>query len=218
MREKLLGILIFVLLSLSVILSQRTFEAQSTTTSLDVSKSKPDNINYTSVFDGKTLDGWQMAGKGNFEVVNNTIQSGGEGILWYKNKEFHNFILKLEWMVSTEDDNSGVFVRFPNLGNDPKIAVKKGYEIQIDDGAGNPIHHTGAIYDFSPPSKPLSLNSNEWNRMEINATDQSYTVFINGEKINEFTGDRLQEGHIGLQSHDEKSKVLFRNISIREFG
>jgi len=217
MREKLLGILIFLLLSLSVLLLPRTFEAQSTTKSLDVGKPKPDNINYTSVFDGKTLDGWQMAGKGNFEVVNNTLQSGGEGILWYTNKEFHNFILKLEWMVSSEDDNSGVFVRFPNLGNDPKIAVKKGYEIQINDGAGNPIHHTGAIYDFSPPSKSLSLNSNKWNKMEINATDQSYTVFINGEKINEFTGDRLQKGHIGLQSHDEKSKVFFRNISIGEF-
>jgi len=33
----------------------------------------------------------------------------------------------------------GVFVRLVDLGNDPKIAIKEWYEIQIDDGTGNPL-------------------------------------------------------------------------------
>ena len=42
---------------------------------------------------------------------------------------------KLEWKVSDESDNSGVFVRFPDPDNNPNNAVREGYEIQIDDQA-----------------------------------------------------------------------------------
>ena len=87
-----------------------------------------------------------MAGKGNFTVTDDSaLRTGGQGILWYTEKEFDNFVLKLDWKVSDKGDNSGVFVRFPNLDNDPKIAVKEGYQIQIDDGAGNPLHHQEQI-------------------------------------------------------------------------
>jgi hypothetical protein len=59
-------------------------------------------------------------------------------------------------IVVHKDDNSSVFVRFPNLGNDPLIAVTNGYGIQIDDMAspeGNPTHQSGPIYDFAAPRK-----------------------------------------------------------------
>jgi hypothetical protein len=42
------------------------------------------------------------------------------------------------------------------------------------------------------------------------------TVIINGQKVTEFTGSRLTEGYIGLQAHDDESKVSFRNIMIKE--
>jgi Domain of Unknown Function (DUF1080) len=52
--------------------------------------------------------------------------------------------------------------------------------------------------------------------MEIQAQGQFYTVIINGHKVTEFTGSRMTEGYIGLQAHDDKSKVSFRNIMIKE--
>jgi Domain of Unknown Function (DUF1080) len=52
--------------------------------------------------------------------------------------------------------------------------------------------------------------------MEIQTQDQSYTIVINGYKVTEFTGSRMTEGYIGLQAHDDKSKVSFRNIMIKE--
>ena len=173
--------------------------------------------NYTKIFDENILHGWKMAGNGNFVVTEDkSLKSGGQGILWYTKAIFDNFILRLNWKVSDEDDNSGVFVRFPNVANDPKIAVKNGYEIQIDDGAGNPLHRTGAIYDYSAPSKLVSKPPGQWNSMEIKVINQSYSVSINGEKINDFRGDRQVSGYIGPQSHDDKSNVFFRNIEINE--
>jgi Domain of Unknown Function (DUF1080) len=177
------------------------------------------NSNFTSIFDGKTLDGWKMAGNGRFMIVepDAALQSeGGMGLLWYSENKYKNFIFRLEWKVSDEGDNSGVFVRFPDPDDNPNIAVREGYEIQIDDGAGDPIHQTGAIYDFAAPSKIASKPPGQWNTMEIQVSSQSYTVIINGQKVTEFTGSRMTEGYVGLQAHDDKSKVSFRNILIKE--
>jgi len=77
--------------------------------------------NYTQIFDRNILHGWKMAGKSNFVgTQDKAFKSGGQAILWYAKTKFNNFVLKLDWKVSSEDDNSGVFVRFLDLGNDPK--------------------------------------------------------------------------------------------------
>jgi hypothetical protein len=181
--------------------------------------SSTNDSNFTSIFDGKTLKGWKMAGDGRFVIVESDIAlqtDKGGGLLWYAEKEYKNFTLKLEWKVSDVGDNSGVFVRFPDPDDNPDIAVREGYEIQIDDKAGDPIHQTGAIYDFAAPSKVVSKPPSQWNTMEIQVLDQSYIVIINGEKVTEFTGSRLTEGYVGLQAHDDKSKVSFRNITVKE--
>ena len=112
-------------------------------------------INFLNLFNGETLNDWKMAGKGTFVILQkeNALQTqGGMGLLWYYKKKFKDFILELEWKASSKGDNSGVFVRFPNPGNDPYVAVNNGYEIQIDDLAqpdGKPNHGTGAIYEFA---------------------------------------------------------------------
>jgi hypothetical protein len=196
--------------------SKRDVEVSSENRS---SAASTNDSNFTSIFDGKTLKGWKMAGDGGFVIVKSDIalqSDKGGGLLWYAEKEYKNFILKLEWKVSDEGDNSGVFVRFPDPADNPNIAVREGYEIQIDDKAGDPIHQTGAIYDFAAPSKVVSKPPSQWNTMEIQALNQSYIVIINGEKVTEFTGSRLTEGHVGLQAHDDKSKVSFRNIMVKE--
>ena len=51
------------------------------------------------------------------------------GLLWYTNRMYSDFILKIDWKVKRRSDNSGVFIRFADAWN----AVKTGYEIQIDD-------------------------------------------------------------------------------------
>src|SRR5215204_4373240 len=153
------------------------------------------------------------------------LTQGGLGLLWYYKKKFKDFILTLEWKVSKRSDNSGVFVRFPNPFTDPNIAIKYGYEIQIDDIGypdGKPIHRTGSIYNYKGPSaktKSLSkqLAVGRWNIFEIIVIEQSYSVTLNKTKmVTNFIGNRPLEGFIGLQNHDDRSKVYFRNIMIKE--
>ena len=198
---------------------------------IDNDKDKNDGNDFVRIFEG-TLDGWKMAGKGGFAIVfegdRQQLQQqqpllktqGGMGLLWYCKKKFKDFVLKLEWKVTDRQDNSGVFVRFPNPNGDPWVAVNNGYEIQIDDLAlpdGNPVHLTGAMYGFVGPTKIASRPAGIWNDLVIFTKDQKYTVIINNETvIKDFLGNRAKEGYIGLQNHDVKSTVYFRNIAIKE--
>ncbi len=173
---------------------------------------------FTSLFDGATLDGWQQAGPGGFNVVGGALQSfGGMGLLWYTKKAFADFVLKVDWKVVHSADNSGVFVRFPDPKGDPWNAVNQGYEVQIDDfGApdGNPLFKTGGIYSFAGPREVASNAPGEWNYYEIHAVGQQYTVILNGVDVTDFAGSRSTEGYVGLQNHS--GTVTFRNIRIKE--
>src|SRR5437870_11113360 len=86
-----------------------------------------------------------MAGSGHFAVVGSDILEsvGGIGLLWYTPEEFGDFILRADWRSSSVFDNSGVFLRFPALGsnnpaNDWRLAVDRGYEVQIEARGYNP--------------------------------------------------------------------------------
>jgi 3-keto-disaccharide hydrolase len=92
-----------------------------------------DNIEFTYPFDGQSTDGWRMAGHGKFVLQSDrSLQSqGGMGLLWYTKKKYKDFVLKVDWKVSRRNDNSGVFIRFSNPGNDPLIAVNKDTRFKL---------------------------------------------------------------------------------------
>ncbi len=166
------------------------------------------------LWNGGPLTGWKMAGPGEFVVEDGAIRaSGGMGLLWYAAEECGDFRLELEWKVEETSDNSGVFVRFPDPGGDPWVAVNQGYEIQICD-TGGPESRTGAVYSFCPSSHVPTRPAGEWNQYAITVTGQDYVVQVNGETVNRFQGFRGTRGFVGLQNHDDGSPVRFRNLRI----
>lgn len=158
--------------------------------------------------------GWKMCGPGEFVVENGVLKTtGGMGMLWYAEEDFKNFELELEWMAEDPSFNSGVFVRFPDPGQEPYVAVNEGYEIQICDLA-SPKHNTGSVYSFQAATSIPTLWPGAWNRMRIQVWDQRYKIYVNDELVNEYTGDRSSRGYVGLQNHDDHSPVRFRNIRV----
>lgn len=139
-------------------------------------------------------------------------------------------MLVAEWRVTSLEDNSGVFVRFPPLGNrDPehdwKLAVERGYEVQIDERGHDPernvlgsmLHLTGAIYGLAPARVRASRAVGEWNTFEIEARGRSIRVDLNGTRVSETADDasRPLRGHVGLQMHHSGSRVQFRKVAAR---
>ncbi|HPT27323.1 MAG TPA: DUF1080 domain-containing protein, partial [Bryobacteraceae bacterium] len=73
--------------------------------------------------------------------------------------------------------------------------------------------------------------ASEWNTMEIELRGPLTVISVNGKKVNEFKdgqpvperkmwyepvrGPRPNSGYIGLQNHDPRSTVYFKEISVR---
>ena len=205
---------------------------------------QPDQ-DFTALFDGHSLAGWQMStirnqpGRdypGSFVLRRGALEgsSGADlGMLWFTQRTPARYVLSLDWMMTGPDDNSGVFVGFPDpeaegYDNTSYVAVNMGLEIQIDE-RGRPdntaVHRTAAIYSFKAADDgPLVVHPpGEWNRYEITVDGANFTVALNGTVVNrfQFAGDpqsprralpsSAQEPRfICLQTHS--GTVLFRRI------
>jgi hypothetical protein len=152
------------------------------------------------------------------------------GVYWCRQPLPPNFMLRIEWLRHEDDDNSGVFIRFPNpfTQHEPNTALvaARGFEVQIDERGspdGAPYHRTGAIYGqlgqrFSlRPARPVG----HWNVYEIEALGQQYRVRLNGTLVSEFMNRDPNRARLsapgaptyfGVQA--ERGHVEFRRISI----
>ncbi|MFG6446121.1 family 16 glycoside hydrolase [Microbacterium sp. P07] len=181
---------------------------------------------YRAMFDGTlaSLDKWRMAGPGGFGRQDDcSIRGeGGLGLLWYKAEELKKYSLKLDWKL-VADHNGGVFVGFPDPGNDPWIGVNQGYEIQID--ATDAVDRTtGSIYTFQAADnaavaaalKPVG----SWNSYELVVSGQNIKVYLNGALVNDFTNKEaardLTSGFVGVQNHGPGEAVSYRNIRVKD--
>jgi Domain of Unknown Function (DUF1080) len=62
----------------------------------------------------------------------------------------------------------------------------------------------------------LIRGAGHWNSATIVARGNKIRVEMNGEKVLETEQDRSLRGYIGLQNHDDKSEVRFKNIRLQE--
>jgi Domain of Unknown Function (DUF1080) len=175
---------------------------------------------WRALFDGRTKAGWAMIGPGRFTVERGALVShGGMGLLWFHRRRFQDFELEVDWRVRDRCDNSGVFVRFPGRPRSPQDAIRSGYEVQIDDcDPRGPVYRTGGIYDRAGASGLASRPAGSWNRFRLTVVRQHYTVVLNGRRVTDFDGHRGIVGYVGLQNHDDGSRVEFRRIRALPLG
>jgi hypothetical protein len=196
----------------------------------------------TSLFDGKTTDGWHSylkTGPGAWKVVDGALQldpkAEGQGDL-VSNKEYENYELSLQWKIA-EGGNSGIIF---GVHEDPSFAATylTGIEMQILDDAkaeDNKLatHRAGALYDMRAPSHPAKP-AGQWNKVKIRKQNGRLTFWLNSDKVidTKMGSPEWQEmlnkskfktwkgfaaypkGHIALQDHG--AVVAFRDISIKE--
>jgi hypothetical protein len=186
------------------------------------------------LFNGKDLDGWKMTGPGRFVVENGLMKTeGGMGLMFYEREKFGSAVIKVVFKTEGTRANSGVIIRLPAAPPDPWYGVHNGFEVQID-AAGDEWHSTGAIYSLSKVSSREQKPAGEWNTMEIELRGPVTSISVNGKKVNEFRegqavperkmwyepvrGPRPDSGYIGLQNHDPRSTVYFKEVSVHPLG
>jgi sugar phosphate isomerase/epimerase len=175
------------------------------------------------IFNGRDLASWEQIEGGEWTVQEGVL-IGRKGINWTTNpeksgswlssaKQYGNFRLELQFAIN-ERGNSGVFFRSAREKN-PAFT---GYEMQIHDAAGRPPSKTGpgSIYDTVAPTKNLVRPAGQWNTVTILARGPRTIIEMNGEQVMDTELTRSSKGYIGLQNHDDRSEVRFRNIRVEE--
>jgi hypothetical protein len=188
----------------------------------------PPEPGFRMLFDGTaaSVAGWRHAGRGRFRLTRRcTLRSaGGLGLLWHERRLPRRHVVRVEWRVRG-DDNSGVFVGFPAPGDDARVAVDRGYEIQID-ATDVPEATTGAIYGVQAPDLARRDRALEppgrWNTFAIRVDPPRIVVRLNGTVVNRFASGeastRLAHGRVGLQNHGAGDRVEFRTVQVRRLG
>ena len=200
---------------------------------------------WTTLFDGKTLTGWeQHSGTAEYRVqdgaiVGKTVPNTGNSFLCTERK-YSDFIVEIEFKVDPAM-NSGIQFRsnYYEKETEVEIAGKKkkfpadrvhGYQFEIDPSARA---YTGGVYDEGRRGWLFDLKNNEaarkafkqgeWNLARIECRGSSIKTFINGVAAADFTDDVTKEGVIALQVHGIGKKteavgkeVMWRNIRIQE--
>lgn len=198
-----------------------------------------------TLFDGKTLKGWeQHSGAAEYRVedgaiVGKTVANTGNSFLC-TTKKYGDFILEVEFKVDPAM-NSGIQFRsnFYDKETEVEIAGKKkkfpadrvhGYQFEIDPSARA---WTGGVYDEGRRGWLFDLKNNEaaskafkqgeWNQARIECRGDSIKTFINGVQAADLKDDLTKEGVIALQVHGIGKKaeaagkeIRWRNIRIQE--
>jgi hypothetical protein len=173
------------------------------------------------LFNERDLAGWVLMYGGEW-TVEDGILVGRNGKDWSTNpeksgswlrteKQYSDFILELDYAIN-DGGNSGIFIRSA-LEKNPAFT---GHEMQIiaDYGRQPTKGSAGSLYDVIAATKNMSKPAGEWNHVRIVTKGRHIQVNWNGEQTIDYETDRLTKGYIGLQNHDSKSVVKFRNIRI----
>ncbi|MFM7242535.1 MAG: PVC-type heme-binding CxxCH protein [Opitutia bacterium] len=181
-----------------------------------------------SLFDGKTLDGWE-GDPAWWRVEAGEIRGGSttknvpHNFFLATNKSYQNFELRVKLrLTGTGFVNSGVQIRSVRVPNNTEMA---GY--QVDFGPG----WYGKLYDESrrnkviadsadPKAVQAAVKEGDWNEYRIRAEGRRLRSWINGVPALDYTeadATIATDGRIGLQIHSGgKAVIQAKDIEIEE--
>lgn len=191
-----------------------------------------DSGEWQSLFDGKTLAGWQLVnGTASYEVVDGTIvgttRAGTPNSFLATEQRFGDFVFEFEAKQSVGPTNSGVQFRSQSK---PDVMDRRVHGPQMDLDPSE-RQWTGGLYDeamrgwWYPGTlnpQPTLYKFNEWNQVRIEAIGPSMRTWVNGVLTAYVIDASYQQGFIALQVHsidkpeDVGRKIHWRNLRIKQ--
>jgi len=184
---------------------------------------KPAEEGFVSLFDGKTLNGWE--GDARFWSVKDGVIVGStdqvkteHNTFLCTTKKYRDFVLKLEFKL--RNHNSGVQIRSERLED----FIVKGYQADMAEQRYMGILYEergrGILADVKPEEVAKHVKADDWNEYTITCQGPRIRLEINGfttVDYEEKDAVGAKEGIIALQLHaGPPMQVEFRNIRIRE--
>jgi PKD repeat protein len=146
---------------------------------------------------------------------------GAGGILWYNAREFADYELEVSYEHNGVSDNGGIFLRFPNPGENRSIA-DQGYQVAILDRVDNVAVRTGSVIGCAPAQKLNAKPVGEgYNTFRIRFVGTRIEVYLNeSAQANADpvavceNADRADQGLVGIENSG--ASIRYRDIRIKE--
>lgn len=183
---------------------------------------------FTSLFDGKTLDGWN-GDAAVFRIQDSAIVGGQlkeripHNFFLEHNQEYADFELRLQFRLKGENTNAGVQIRSARIPNHHEMI---GYQADLGQ------KYWGALYDESRRRKILAgpdlealnkvLKKDDWNDYRIRCEGPRIRLWINDLLTVDYTEEDRSiplTGKIAVQIHGgPPGEAWYRNIRIRNLN
>ena len=181
---------------------------------------------FESLFDGRSLDGWEGDTK-IFRVVDGAIVGGTLEARIARNeflctqRDFADFELRVKFKLLGKGANAGVQFRSRRIPNHHEV---KGYQADLGDG------WWGSLYDESRRNKVLvaadpevvkqALKRDDWNDYAVRCQGPRIQIWLNGQSTIDYTepDDKIErDGLIGLQIHGGgPSEAWYKGLRIKK--
>jgi len=167
------------------------------------------------IFNGRDLTGWTPPAESHWKVVDGILVGENDaekkGSMLYTEKAYGDVILEGEVRWEGEID-SGFMLRKPEL------------QLQIGVSRSLKRDMTCSFYVGNYPEEAQAkragefLKPGDWNRIRIRAKGDTFTVWLNGEPVSQYTSPKYADpAPIGLQIHAGLTmKVEFRDLRALE--
>jgi hypothetical protein len=184
---------------------------------------------YTSLFNGKDLNGWTGA-TDNYEVIDGAIQcKTGRGGVLHTEDEYSDFDVAFEFQLPP-GGNNGLALRYPGTGDTAYVGM---CELQILDNDApkyaklDDRQYHGSAYGMIAAKRGYLRPQGEWNFQRVSVVGSTIRVELNGteilngdlSKVTEYMAnsphpgkDRTQ-GYFGFAGHSDP--VRFRAVQIK---
>ena len=193
---------------------------------LSAGTKKPARGKFTSLFDGKTFDGWE-GNKKAFRIEDGAIVGGNlkepipNNEFLCAETEYADFELRLKFKLLGERPNAGVQIRSRRVPDHHEMI---GYQADLG------TNWWGCLYDESrrrktlagPPKEELVkvAKVGEWNDYRIRCQGRRIQLWVNGKQTVDYTEPDEsieQTGLIGLQIHGGlPSEAWYKDIVIKK--
>ena len=184
-----------------------------------------------SLFDGRTLTGWEGDTKRTWRVEDGAIVGGSLTKAVPRNeflatkRAYSDFELRVAFKLlgDRKHANAGIQFRSKRVPNHHEVS---GYQADIGQ------HYWGALYDESRRNRILAqpkpgdieklFKHQAWNTYVIRCEGARIRLWLNGNLTVDYTEEDIsieRTGIIALQVHgDAKAKIYFKDMAIKELA
>jgi hypothetical protein len=171
---------------------------------------------FTSLFNGKDLNGWVIENKGKFSVKDGVIfLDTGAG--WLRSeKQYRDFELRLDFRFLSREADSGILIR---ADKDGKTWPARTYQVQtMDNESIAGLYVTGLerpkVQRDAELMRKLRKSVGEWQSYAITLKGSRAEIKLNGTLLTVAEGLTVRPGYIGLKG--QSGLLEFKNLRIKE--